>query len=177
MDGDVVHDGPVAQLDERFSDPGTAATPWAETRAVLESAELFWITTVRVDGRPHVTPLVGVWLDDAVHFCTGPGEQKAVNLAEHTHVVLTTGCNTWDHGLDVMVEGAARRVTDASVLDRLARQWARKWDGRWQFRPVDGGFEHEDGGGLALVFTVEPTKVLAFAKGTFSHTRYLPVTR
>jgi len=42
----------------------------------LEDAELFWITTVRVDGRPHVTPLVAVWLDDAIHFATGAGEQQ-----------------------------------------------------------------------------------------------------
>jgi hypothetical protein len=27
-------------------------------------------------------------------------------------------------------------------------------------------------GGMALVFEVKPTKILAFAKGTFSHTRY-----
>jgi hypothetical protein len=38
---------------------------------------------------------------------------------------------------------------------------------------VDDGFRH-DAGGLALVFAVEPTKVLAFGKGTFSHTRHLP---
>ena len=47
---------------------------------------------------------MSVWLDDAVHFTTGPGEQKAVNLASNPHVVMTTGCNRWDQGLDVMVE-------------------------------------------------------------------------
>lgn len=31
---------------------------------------------------------------------------------------------------------------------------------------------HHDGGGTALVFSVTPTKILAFAKGTFSHTRH-----
>ena len=71
---------PDTELDTRFSDPDAVATGWEETRQVLEQAELFWISTVRADGRPHVTPLVAVWLDDAVHFATGPGEQKAVNL-------------------------------------------------------------------------------------------------
>jgi len=98
---------PVAELDERFSDPGAKATPWAKAREVLETAQLSWVTTVRADGRPHVTPLVAVWLDDAVHFTTGPGEQKAVNLVRNPHVVMTTGCNRWDQGLDVMVEGEA----------------------------------------------------------------------
>lgn len=167
-------DEPMTQLDERFSDAGATPTPWVEARAVLESAQLFWISTVRADGRPHVTPLVGVWHHGALYFCTGPDEQKAVNLATNPQVVLTTGCASWDHGLDVMVEGEARTVTDRALLERLAGEWARKWDGRWTFRAGDDGFHHE-GGGLALVFAVEPAKVLAFAKGVgFSHTRYLP---
>jgi hypothetical protein len=36
----------------------------------------------------------------------------------------------------------------------------------------EGAFRNEDGG-AALVFSVTPKKVLAFGKGTFSHTRYL----
>jgi len=38
---------PVTTLDERFSQPGTAATPWEQTRRSLEAAQLFWITTGR----------------------------------------------------------------------------------------------------------------------------------
>jgi hypothetical protein len=72
-----------------------------------------------------------------------------------------------------VVEGEAQPVTDRVVLERLASEWARKWDGRWKFEATDGGFQHEDGG-LALVFAVRPTKVLAFSKGSFGHTRYLP---
>ena len=58
---------PLTQIDKRFSDPAAAATGWDETRRVLEAAEIFWISTVRADGRPHVTPLVAVWLDGAIH--------------------------------------------------------------------------------------------------------------
>ena len=53
---------PVTDLDTRFSDPNAIPTDWSETRRALESAELSWVTTVRADGRPHVTPLVAVWL-------------------------------------------------------------------------------------------------------------------
>ena len=38
---------PVTRIDRRFSDPGTVATPWDETRRVLQTAELSRITTVR----------------------------------------------------------------------------------------------------------------------------------
>jgi general stress protein 26 len=177
---------PLTQLDERFSDPGTEPTTWAAARSVLEEAQLSWISTVRADGRPHVTPLVAVWLDDTLYFSTGPTEQKAVNLATHPHVVMTTGCNTWDRGLDVMVEGEARRVTDRATLERLAAAWRTKWDGSWQFEATDEGFHHMDGG-LAHVFAVQPTKVLAFGRQrssgpaestmlpalAFTHTRHL----
>jgi general stress protein 26 len=167
---------PLTKLDARFSDPGANATPWAAAREVLETAQLSWVTTVRADGRPHVTPLVAVWLDDAVYFTTGSDEQKAVNLAANPHVVLITGCNRWDEGLDVMVEGEAERMTDRAVLEGLAAVWATKWNGEWQFEVVDGGFANPDASvdRSVLVFAVKPVKVFAFGKGEFSQTRYQP---
>jgi general stress protein 26 len=164
-------DEPVSTLDPRFSEPEAVATEWDETRRVLEAAELFWICTVRADGRPHATPLVAVWLDGAIHFTTGATEQKFVNLGSNPHVILMTGRNDWDRGLDVVVEGTAVRTIDDDLLDRLAKLWTTKWDGRWQYRPADGAFRHE-AGGAALVFSVTPTKVLAFAKGQFGQTRH-----
>jgi nitroimidazol reductase NimA-like FMN-containing flavoprotein (pyridoxamine 5'-phosphate oxidase superfamily) len=162
---------PRPELDTRFSDPDARPTSWEDARQAIEQAQLFWISTVRADGRPHVTPLVAVWLDDALHFSTGPTEQKAHNLAANPHVVLTTGISDWKTGLDIVVEGSAKKVTDNDHLRELARAWARKWDGRWDYQPGDGGFEHP-GGGIALVYQVIPSKILAFGKGTFSHTRY-----
>jgi predicted pyridoxine 5'-phosphate oxidase superfamily flavin-nucleotide-binding protein len=72
---------PRTILDARFSDPGTQATDWPGTREALEAAELFWLSTVRADGRPHVTPLVAVWTEDRLHFCTGPEEQRCTSNA------------------------------------------------------------------------------------------------
>jgi general stress protein 26 len=162
---------PVTQLDARFSAPGAEPTPWAETQRILQTAQLAWITTVRADGRPHVTPLVTVWLDGALHFSTGATEQKGVNLVANPHVAVTTGCNQWDGGIDVVVEGDAVRVTDDARLRKLAAAWAEKWDGKtWIFEVGDGVFRHEPG--EALVYAVTPSKVLAFGKGPFSHTRH-----
>jgi nitroimidazol reductase NimA-like FMN-containing flavoprotein (pyridoxamine 5'-phosphate oxidase superfamily) len=163
---------PDTTLDSRFSDSDAVATEWEETRRVLDDAELFWISTVRADGRPHVTPLVAVWLDDAIHFATGPSEQKAVNLRTNRNVTLTTGCNQWAQGLDVVIEGEAVQVTDEESLERLAEAWETKWDGRWRYEVHDGSFRDEDGAGAVLVFSVTPSKVLAFAKGTFGQTRH-----
>jgi general stress protein 26 len=164
---------PVTTLDQRYSDQDAAATGWARTRRALEEAELSWVTTVRRDGRPHVTPLVAIWLGDALYFCTGDDEQKAVNLRGNPHVIVTTGCNTWDSGLDVVVEGDAVVVTDEDLLRRLAEAWTHKWDGRWQYEVGNGGFRHPEVDARVLVFEVAPTQVLAFAKGGFSHTKHM----
>ena len=161
---------PVAELDARFSDPAASATPWAEVRALLEAAELFWISTVGSDGRPHVSPLPAVWQDDVLYFCTGEHEQKGVNLARNARCALTNGNNTWKSGLDVVVEGTARRVANDAHLHRLADAWATKYRGDWHFDVANGAFQHE--AGEALVFAVVPGKVLAFAKGDFAQTRY-----
>ena len=164
---------PATKLDTRFSDRDAVATTWDETRHALEEAQLFWISTVRADGRPHVTPLVAVWLDDAIYFATGAGEQKAVNLRVNRNVILTTGCNEWERGLDVVVEGEAVQVTDRRILERLAEVWETKWDGRWQYEAHDGGFRFEEGGVSTIpVFCVQPVKVFAHAKGTFGQTRH-----
>ena len=163
---------PATELDPRFSEPDAVATTWEDTRQVLETAELSWISTVRADGRPHVTPLVAVWLDGALCFCTGAGEQKAVNLRGNPHVVLTTGCSRWESGLDVVVEGEAVQVTDDERLRRLAGAWARKWDGQWRYEVRGGCFYHPGAAEPVYVFSVTPAKVLAFGKGAFSHTRH-----
>ena len=161
---------PTEELDGRFSQPGAQPTPWSQVRNAIEGAELFWITTVRGDGRPHVTPLPAVWVDDALYFCTGPMEQKAVNIAANPRCALTTGDNRWKEGLDIVVEGTARRVSDEGRLQTLAREWETKYKGDWRFEVRDGAFHHE--GGEAYVFEVVPEKVLAFAKGDFAQTRY-----
>jgi general stress protein 26 len=98
---------PVTKLDQRYSGAAAVATTWDATRQALEDAELFWVSTVRADGRPHVTPVVAAWCDGAMWFTTGTEEQKFRNLSVNPQVVLTTGCNSWEHGLDVMVEGEA----------------------------------------------------------------------
>ena len=72
---------PISEQDIRFGHPDAAPTPWTEVLRVLETAELFWISTVREGASPHVTPLPAVWYDTRLHYCTGPGEQKAVNLS------------------------------------------------------------------------------------------------
>ena len=162
---------PMPELDSRFSSEGASPTDWSEARERLERAEIFWVSTVRPDGRPHVTPLISVWLDDALYFCTGPTERKAKNLEHNPQCILTTGCNEIGDGLDVVVEGEAEQVTDDAVLRRIADAYESKYGSDWRFDVRDGVFVHE--GGTALVFEVAPKKAFGFRKGDeFSQTRW-----
>jgi general stress protein 26 len=161
---------PSADIDSRFSDPDADPTPWPEALDLLERAELYWLTTVRTNGRPHVTPLIGVVDDAAVHFCTGLREQKARNLERNSQVALTTGNNTWARGLDVVVEGAAVRITEREALQRLADAYEAKYGSEWHFDVGDGVFGAGDD--VAAVFRIEPAKVLAFAKEPHAQTTY-----
>lgn len=165
-----MNSNPTAEIDRRFSDPEAGPTPWPDALGVLERAELYWLTTVRPDGRPHVTPLIGVAQDEAVHFCTGLREQKARNLEHNSEVALTTGNNMWARGLDVVVEGVALRVTDGQTLQLLADAYEAKYGSDWHFEVGDGVFGA--GEDAAAVFRIEPRKVLAFAKEPHAQTTY-----
>ncbi|GAA1356113.1 pyridoxamine 5'-phosphate oxidase family protein [Streptomyces beijiangensis] len=162
---------PRTELDARYGDKGAVATPWPEAVARLTAAEIFWLTTGRPDGRPHVTPLIAVWLDGALHFCTGAEERKALNLAANPHCVLTTGNNTLREGYDLVVEGAAVELGDEGQLGRLADAYRAKYGDEWSFDVRDGAFV--SGGHRAAVYRVAPVTAFGFGKGPYSQTRWV----
>ena len=160
------------ELDARYGEPEVDPVGWPAARALVEQAELYWIHTVRSDGRPHVTPLIGVWVDDAWWFTTGAEEQKAKNLRQNAHIAATTGTNTLHSGTDVVLEGQAVRETDPVVLQRVADAYFAKYGEEWHFGVGDGVFTDAAGTGEALVFRVAPSTAYAFGKEPYSHTRY-----
>ncbi|WP_371482613.1 pyridoxamine 5'-phosphate oxidase family protein [Kitasatospora sp. NBC_00315] len=161
---------PVAELDPRYSDDDAAATEWPQALDRLAAAELYWLSTVRPDGRPHVTPLIAVWVEGALHFCTGGDERKARNLAGNPHCVLTTGTNTLHSGLDVVVEGEAVRLADDDALRAVADAYEAKYGSEWRFEVRNGYFLGS--GGNDPVFRVEPVTAFGFRKGEYSQTRW-----
>jgi nitroimidazol reductase NimA-like FMN-containing flavoprotein (pyridoxamine 5'-phosphate oxidase superfamily) len=165
---------PSTQLDTRFSSEGAHQTGWTEGQEHLEEAEVFWLSTVRPDGRPHVTPLLAVWCADAMYFCTGSDERKAKNLERNPHCILMTGRNTLDECLDVVVEGQVAEVSDGAELEQVADTYESKYgthltaqEGTWF------GLGDTIRRGEVLVYRVTPTTVCGFARGRqFSQTRW-----
>ena len=94
-----------------------------------------WLTTLNADGGPHVTGIGALWADGAFWFETGPGTRKARNLVRDPRCALALAV----HEFDLVVEGAASRVTDPEQVAARAREW------------VAGGWPCEvDESGIAL---------------------------
>ena len=98
----------MTELDARFSSKGASPTDWVEGRQHIEDAEVFWLSSVRPDGRPHVTPLLSVWHEDSMYFCTGPEERKAKNLKQNPH--FTAGADVGDVFQNLTAAQAEARI-------------------------------------------------------------------
>lgn len=133
-------------------------------------AELFRISTVRPDGRPHATPLPAVRSGGgALHFRTGPEEREGRDLAGNAQAVPTTGTGTWGGGCFLAAGGEAVRVTDEGRLREPAAREARYGE-FWHFEVRNGRFPHRPG--HACVFSVAPRTDFRFGEGEpFSQTR------
>jgi hypothetical protein len=130
---------PVTELEPQFSSDNATPTPWEVAREHLAMARVYWLSTVRPDGRPHVTPIAALWLDDALYFSTGQTERKAKNLAQKSHCVIITGSHALE-GLDLVVEGDALTVTEEVRLQRLDDEYVAKYDQLLRFTVRDGAF-------------------------------------
>jgi nitroimidazol reductase NimA-like FMN-containing flavoprotein (pyridoxamine 5'-phosphate oxidase superfamily) len=113
-------------------DAGT--TPWSDARERLARGRTYWLATGRADGRPHVMPVLAVWLDGMLHFVAAPSSRKAHNLARSPQCVITVSADA----LDMVVEGSARKVREESRLRRVAAEYASKY--AWHVTVRDGAF-------------------------------------
>jgi len=108
-------------LDERG---GTGLLPWSWASERLATSHDYWLATVRPDGRPHVTPVWGVWDGEAVWFSSSGGSRKARNLAANPHATITTDDALDDHRL----EGEVRRVTALEPITAFTDRMNRKYE-------------------------------------------------
>ena len=103
------------------SDKGLLPWRWAEQR--LSKTQNYLLGTVRNDGRPHVMPIWGIWLNGRYYFSTGKSSVKARNLAENRNCVLCA------NGADeaVIVEGRVSKLRDKKTLKEFALAYLKKY--------------------------------------------------
>ena len=109
-------------------------------------------------------------MDGAFCFTSGPGEQKSRNLAVNRQCAVTTGCNTWDEGFDIVLHGEAVVVRALPLLQKVADAFRAKYGSDWAFEVADDGTFR--GHGVSLVYQLAPLQALGFGKDPFSHTRW-----
>src|SRR4051794_20427793 len=117
-----------APADYPFPKTEDGMVPWSRAKDLLARSRYYWLATVRTDGRPHVAPLWGAWVDDLLYFDGSPQTRWARNIASNppASVNLESGNDV------VIVEGAVDLfVSDAELAARLVNVWSEKY-GRFQ---------------------------------------------
>ena len=107
---------------------GHPPIPWSRAEKQLETPSntntTYFLATVRPDGRPHVAGVGALWDDGKFYIVSGPGTRKSRNLSERPDCVISVKLAD----LDLVVEGAATKVTDDATLQRLAKLYdAQGW--------------------------------------------------
>ncbi len=114
--------------------------PWSRALEALESNEpkdrTPFLATTRPDGRPHLAGVGALWEDGKVYFVSGAGTRKSRNIAHNASCAISMSLK----GIDLVIEGRARRVTDDATLERLAKRYAAEG---WPATVKDGAFTHE----------------------------------
>ena len=157
--------GPIAsrpQMPKEYGIPKDkkGLLPWSHVSERMDEAKYYWVCTVSPDGRPHATPVDGLWLDDRLYFGGNPQTRRHRNLAANPAV-----CIHLENGLDVVIlHGDARelRDVDRSLAVRLAEASAQKYG--YAPKPEDYG----KGG----VFVFRPRMVLAWKQFPKDATRW-----
>lgn len=153
---------------EGYSDPHKKRTllPWSHARQRLEGAQAYWIGTTRPDGRPHIMPVWGVWIDDVLYFDGSPETRRGKNLAQNPAV--TVHLDSQGDGKDVVIlEGEAHQVVkpDHDLTVRIAAAYCAKYASEG----YEPGPENWDNGGL---YAMHPHTAFAWTDFLTNPTRW-----
>lgn len=138
---------------------------WAQVEQRLIEAKHYWLATVRPDGRPHVVPRWGVWLDGRFWYDGAPTTRHSRNLQDNSQVSLNLE-NGWEA---VIVEGVSE-PTRAEADDlgvRLSRAYGKYRE--MGYDPGPDSWAGKDGGGLRVI---TPARALAWFSFPTDMTRF-----
>ena len=127
---------------------------WAVER--LSKAHNYFLATTHPNGKPHVMPVWGLWLDDRFYFSTGRQSRKARNLG------INPSCTLCPEGADeaVIMEGTAREVKASALPHSFHHAYEKKYD--WKIEGNGGPY-----------YLVEPHVVFGFVEnGEANPTRW-----
>ena len=129
---------------------------WAEVEERLRSSTEYWMATTRPDGRPHVVPRWGVWMDGRFWYDGARDTIHARNLALNSACAL----HLEDGRQAVIVEGLSKPATPPGqeLGGRLSAGMTAKY-GKLGYSPEPDAWDGLDTGGLTVM---TPTKAMAW---------------
>ncbi|HWF29822.1 MAG TPA: DUF447 domain-containing protein [Mycobacterium sp.] len=153
---------------------GAPPIEWGRVKAVLDGQltqapetggpqrHTTWLTTINPDGSPHVMPVGVIQHGGSWYFTSGPGTRKSRNLARDGRCVVSVATDPFD----LVLEGAAERVTDARELAAVADAYASDgWPAEVAGDAVTAEFSAPSAGPAPWhVYRLKPSTV--FALGT-----------
>ena len=135
-----------------LEDPDEGFLSWEWVTDRLTAARNYWIASTRPDGRPHCSPVWGVWLEDAVYFSTARASRKGRNLAARPDATIHL-----ESGDEVVVlEGRVGEFPADQPLDRIAAPYAEKYGMK---PPLDDPTN--------VLYALRPSLVLAWRESDF----------
>ena len=138
---------------------------WAAVEERLVVAQHYWLATVRPDGRPHVVPRWGVWVDGRFWYDGAATTVHARNLAAHPACTLhlESGAQA------VVVEGTSHpaRADTGDLGRRLSEAFGKYHDAGYS--PGPDAWSGDDGGGLRVLV---PQRALAWFSFPTDCTRF-----
>ena len=159
-------DRPVMPEGYGVPDTDEALLSWGDVEERLMSSQVYWLATTRRDGRPHVVPRWGAWLDGGLYYDGSPETVHVRNLAANRSCVL----HLEDGTRAVIVEGTSGPTTPPALetRQRLAEAMRAKY-GSSGYAPDAASWTGPDAGGLCR-FT--PNKAMAWTEFPSDVTRY-----
>lgn len=152
------------KLPKGYADNPTAYVDWKWVEAQLIEAKNYWLCSVRPDGRPHVVPRWGAFIDSKLYYDGSPETRHAQNIMENSQVSLHL-----ESGNQVVIMDGSSR-TAGKPAPEFARSLAEDIGGKY----ADQGYSPEptqwDEGGL-YVFT--PRQCIAWTSFYENPTKFV----
>lgn len=121
--------GPVASRPSMPGDYGVpkdkkGLLPWSHVVDRMMQARYYWVATVDPQGRPHATPVDGLWLGDRLYYGGSSKTRRNRNLEQNPAT-----CVHLENGLDVVIlHGDTELVhTERSLSEELAEASQEKY--------------------------------------------------
>jgi hypothetical protein len=151
---------PIAERLDLPDGYGTANSTmaWEAVRERLEQAPRYWLVTTRPDGRAHVVPVDGLWLDDAWYYGGSPAASHHRNLERDPRAVV----HLEDTEAAVVLEGSMRRETPPP---ELARRLAAASRAKYGYTPGPEAYR-------AGVWALHPDRARAWSAFPSDATRF-----